>query len=182
MNSQSDSEILKMFRDENSRNYAFNLLVKKYQQQLYWHLRRLVIDHDDTDDLLQNTFIKVFENLKSFREDSKLYTWIYRIATNEALAFLKSKRNKFFLPFVDVESSLSNTLIADDLFDGDEIQLKLQKAILTLPEKQRLVFNLKYYQEMKYEDMADVLGTSVGALKASFHIAVKKIEEIIKQN
>ncbi len=182
MDNQDDSEILKLFRDANSRNYAFNLLVKKYQQQLYWHIRRLVIDHNETDDLLQNTFIKVFENLKNFREDSKLYTWIYRIATNEALAFLKSKRNRLFLPLIDVESKLSNTLEADSYFNGDEIQLKLQKAILTLPEKQRLVFNMKYYQEMKYEDMAEVLGTSVGALKASFHIAVKKIEEIIKQD
>lgn len=182
MDKQTDSEILQLFRDENSRNYGFNLLVKKYQQPLYFHIRRLVIDHDDTDDLVQNTFIKIFQNLEGFREDSKLYTWIYRIATNEALAFLKSKRSKFFLPIVDVESKLSNSLIDDNYYSGDEIQMKLEKAILTLPEKQRLVFNMKYYNEMKYEDMADVLGTSVGALKASFHIAVKKIEEIIKQN
>ncbi len=178
----TDNEILKAFRDENSRNYAFNLLVKKYQQSIYYHIRRIVIDHDDTDDLVQNTFIKIFQNLEGFREDAQLYTWIYRIATNEALAFLKSKRNKFFLPLVDVELQLSNSLKDSQFFNGDEIQLKLQKAILTLPQKQRLVFNMRYYEEMKYEEMSEILGTSVGALKASYHIAVKKIEELVIQN
>ncbi len=141
-----------------------------------------MIDHDDTDDLVQNTFIKIFEHLDSFREDAQLYTWIYRIATNEALAFLRSKRNKFFLPFIDVERELSNSLKDNQFFNGDEIQLKLQKAILTLPEKQRLVFNMRYYEEMKYEEMSEILGTSVGALKASYHIAAKKIEEIVTQD
>jgi len=177
-----DNDILKAFRDKNSRNYAFNLLVKKYQQPIYYHIRRIVIDHDDTDDLVQNTFIKIFEHLDSFREDAQLYTWIYRIATNEALSFLRNKRNKFFLPLIDVERQLSNSLKDSQFFNGDEIQLKLQKAILTLPEKQRLVFNMRYYNEMKYEDMSEVLGTSVGALKASYHIAVKKIEEIVTQD
>ncbi|MEI6696705.1 MAG: sigma-70 family RNA polymerase sigma factor [Bacteroidota bacterium] len=166
----------------NSRNYAFNLLVKKYQQSIYYHIRRIVIDHDDTDDLVQNTFMKIYQNLDNFREDAQLYTWIYRIATNEALAFLKSKRKKFFLPFIDVELQLSNTLKDNQFFNGDEIQLKLQKAILTLPEKQRLVFNMRYYEEMKYEEMSEILGTSVGALKASYHIAAKKIEEFVKQD
>ncbi|MFZ4740245.1 MAG: RNA polymerase sigma factor [Bacteroidales bacterium] len=177
-----DIDILSAFRDKNSRNYAFNLLVKKYQQPIYYHIRRIVIDHDDTDDLVQNTFIKIFEHLDSFREDAQLYTWIYRIATNEALAFLRSKRNKFFLPFIDVERELSNSLKDNQFFNGDEIQLKLQKAILTLPEKQRLVFNMRYYEEMKYEEMSEILGTSVGALKASYHIAAKKIEEIVTQD
>jgi RNA polymerase sigma-70 factor (ECF subfamily) len=178
----TDTAILIAFRDSNSRNYAFNLLVKKYQQAIYYHIRRIVIDHDDTDDLVQNTFIKIFQNMDGFREDAQLFTWIYRIATNEALAFLKSKRNKYFLPFVDVEQQLSNSLKDNQFFNGDQIQLKLQKAILTLPEKQRLVFNMRYYEEMKYEEMSEILGTSVGALKASYHIAVKKIEELVTQD
>jgi len=178
----TDKDILIAFRDNNSRNYAFNLLVKKYQQSIYYHIRRIVIDHDDTDDLVQNTFIKIFQNLDGFREDAQLYTWIYRIATNEALAFLKTKRNKFFLPFIDVEKQLSNSLKDNQFFNADEIQLKLQKAILTLPEKQRLVFNMRYYEEIKYEEMSEILGTSVGALKASYHIAVKKIEEIVTRD
>ena len=182
MSNTDDLEILKQFRDKNSRNYAFSLLVNKYKQQIYFHIRRIVINHDDADDITQNTFIKIFENLHKFREDSKLYTWIYRIATNEALGHLKSKRNRFFLPFIDVESQLSNSLKETDFFTGDEIQLKLQQAILKLPEKQRLVFNMRYYEEMKYNQMSEILGTSVGALKASYHIAVKKIEESVMQN
>ncbi len=182
MSNTDDLEILKQFRDKISRNYAFSLLVNKYKQQIYFHIRRIVINHDDADDITQNTFIKIFENLHKFREDSKLYTWIYRIATNEALGHLKSKRNRFFLPFIDVESQLSNSLKETDFFTGDEIQLKLQQAILKLPEKQRLVFNMRYYEEMKYDQMSEILGTSVGALKASYHIAVKKIEESVMQN
>ncbi len=181
MSNTDDLEILKQFRDKNSQNYAFSLLVNKYKQQIYFHIRRIVINHDDADDITQNTFIKIFENLHKFREDSKLYTWIYRIATNEALGHLKSKRNRFFLPFGDVEQQLSNSLHTSKLFSGDEIQMKLQQAILKLPEKQRLVFNMRYYDEMKYEDMSEVLGTSVGALKASYHIAAKKIEESVIQ-
>lgn len=176
-----DIEILQKFRDTNSQNYAFSLLVNKYKQQVYYHIRRIVIDHDDANDITQNTFIKIFENLHQFREDSKLYTWIYRIATNEAIGFLKSKRRRIFMPFIDVERQLSNALHTSKYFSGDEIQMKLQEAILKLPEKQRLVFNMRYYDEMKYEDMAEILGTSVGALKASYHIAAKKIEESVTQ-
>lgn len=176
-----DIEILQKFRDKNSQNYAFSLLVNKYKQQIYYHIRRIVIDHDDANDITQNTFIKIFENLHLFREDSKLYTWIYRIATNEAIGFLKSKRRRIFMPFIDVERQLSNALHTSKYFSGDEIQMKLQQAILKLPEKQRLVFNMRYYDEMKYEDMAEILGTSVGALKASYHIAAKKIEESVTQ-
>ena len=171
-----------MCRNADSGNYGFNLLIRKYQEQTYWHIRRIVIDHDDANDLVQDTFVKVWKNLKNFREDSKLYTWIYKIATNEALSFLKKKKRKLLLPIVDYENYLSQKLQDDNFFNGDEIQLKLQKAILTLPEKQRLVFNMRYYDEMKYDDMSEVLGTSVGALKASFHIAVKKIENYIKEN
>ena len=142
----------------------------------------MLIDHNDTDDAVQETFLKIWKNLKNFRADSKLYTWIYRIATNEALIALKKKKRRFFLPIADHEHKLAKTLEDDPELSGDQIQLKLQKAILSLPEKQRLVFNLKYFEEMKYTDMSEVLGTSVGALKASYHIAVKKIEEKLKSN
>ncbi len=171
-----------MFRTEEQRNYAFNLIVMKYQEKLYWHIRKIVIRHDDADDVLQNTFIKVWKSLDKFREASKLYTWLYRIATNESLTFLKQQKNKYLLPLEDHENSLKNSLMSDVYFNGDEIQLKLQKAILTLPEKQRIVFNMKYFDEMKYDDMAEILKTSVGALKASFHHAVKKIEKYLSED
>ena len=182
MNSYSDKELLDMFRVNNTRSYAFNLIVRKYQERIYWHIRKIVINHDDTDDVVQNTFLKVYGGLESFREDSQLYTWLYRIATNEALTFLKRKKTKFLLPLVDVENQLANSLESDEYFNGNELQLKLQKAVLKLPEKQRVVFNMKYYDEMKYEDMSEILGTSVGALKASFHHAVKKIEKFLEEN
>jgi len=169
-----------MFREMDSRSYAFNLIVRKYQERLYWHIRKIVISHDDSDDVIQNTFLKVWTGLERFREDSQLFTWLYRIATNEALTFLKKKRTKFFLPLVDVEQQLSSTLESSPHVNGDEIQLKLQKAILTLPEKQRLVFNMKYFDELKYEEISEILGTSVGALKASYHHAVKKIEKYVE--
>lgn len=173
----NDKELLKIFHNPDSKNYGFNLIVNKYKQRIYWHIRRLVITHDDADDLVQNTFIKAWQNLENFREESQLYTWLYRIATNEALTFLNKKRKRFFIPIHDVEKELSNHIESDSLFTGDEIQKKLQKAILTLPEKQRIVFNMKYFEEMKYDDMEEILGTSVGALKASYHHAVKKIEK-----
>ncbi len=179
MQEYSDKELLVMFREESSKNFAFNLIIKKYQKKLYSIIRRMIISHDDTDDVLQNTFIKMWHHLDNFKEDSQLYTWLYRIATNESLTFLKKKRTKFFIPMVDVEYKLSQSLESDQYFKGDEIQLRLQKAILKLPEKQRLVFNMKYFEEMKYEDMSEILGTSVGALKSSYHIAVKKIEEYV---
>lgn len=179
MQEYSDKELLVMFKEESSKNFAFNLIIKKYQKKLYSIIRRMLIDHDDTDDVLQNTFIKMWHHLDGFKEDSQLYTWLYRIATNESLTFLKKKRTKFFIPMVDVEYKLSQSLESDQYFKGDEIQLRLQKAILKLPEKQRLVFNMKYFEEMKYEDMSEILGTSVGALKASYHHAVKKIEEYV---
>lgn len=141
----------------------------------------MVIDHDDANDITQDTFIKVYKALDNFRSDSQLFTWIYRIATNECLNFLNKKRRRFMLPIYDVEAELASKIDTSSHFSGDEIQLKLQKAILTLPQKQRLVFNMKYYDELKYEDMAVVLGTSVGALKASYHHAVKKIEDYINK-
>jgi len=178
----TDKELMVLFRKPESRESAFNLIVKQYQEKLYWHIRKLVIDHDDTDDLLQNTFIKVWSALESFRQEAGLYTWLYRIATNEALSFLNSKRRRFLLPLVDVEKQLSGMLDKDPYFNADELQLNLQKALLTLPEKQRIVFNMKYFDEMKYEDMAVILETSVGALKASYHHAVKKIENYISEH
>jgi len=181
MAEQSDQELLALFRDSNANaHYAFNLIVKKYQQRLYNHVRRMVIVHDDANDLVQNVFIKVWKHLEGFREDSQLFTWMYRIATNECLAFLKQKRKRYFLPIHDVEAELSQKVSSMVPFDANKLELKLQQAILSLPEKQRLVFNLRYYDNMKYEEMSEVLGTSVGALKASYHHAVNKVEKFIK--
>lgn len=176
-----DQDILLKFRDPASRNLAFNQLVRKYQSKVYWHVRKMVVDHDDADDLTQEVFIKVWKHLENFRQDAALFTWIYRIATNECLNFLSSKRRKFFLPLTDVGAELSQKLEADEQLAGDVVELKLQKAILRLPDKQRLVFNLRYYDEMPYEQMAEVTGTSVGALKASYHHAVKKIEQYVNE-
>ena len=176
-----DSEILEKFSKENTRTEAFNLLLNKYQQKIYWHIRRMVIDHDDTDDLVQDVFIKVWNNLSTFRKDSQLFTWLYRIATNESISFLNRKklRNSVSLNDNSESMDLLETLAESPYFDGDKAQTKLQKALLSLPEKQRLVFNMKYFDDLKYEEISEILGTSVGALKASFHIAVKKIEQIL---
>lgn len=182
MHEFSDKELLEKFHNPETRNYAFNMLVRQYQKKVYWHIRRIVIDHDDANDVVQNVFIKVWKALDNFKGDSQLFTWLYRIATNESITFLKQKKSALNISFDDVGNYLSNTLQDDGFFKGDEIQQKLQKAILTLPEKQRIVFNMKYYDEMKYEQMAEVLDTSVGALKASFHHAVKKIEEYLTTN
>lgn len=182
MQHYSDEEILNLYRDEQSRNMSLHYLIQKYQQKLYWHIRKIVISHDDTDDVLQNTFIKTWKGLANFKEESQLYTWLYRIATNEALTFLKQKQKNNTTSIHPIEYQLSKSLESDTFFSGDEIQLKLQKAILTLPEKQRLVFNMRYYDEMPYEEMSNILETSVGALKASYHIAAKKIEEYLTTN
>lgn len=182
MVSYSDNELLSQFQKEETRNFAFHLIVQKYQEKIYWHIRKLVIDHDDANDVVQNTFVKAWSGLQNFREESQLYTWLYRIATNEALTFLKRKRTRFFLPLVDVESHLAQTLESDPFFNGDDAELKLQRAILSLPEKQRVVFNMKYYDELTYEEISDILGTSVGALKASYHLATKKIEKFLEED
>ena len=173
-----DSEILKKFAQENTRDEAFRLLLTKYQQKVYWHIRRMVISHDETDDLVQDVFLKVWKSLSNFRNDSQLYTWLYRIATNESITFLKRKKIRNSVSIDDDDGkNMVKTLAESPYFDGDKAQMKLQKALLTLPEKQRLVFNMKYFDDLKYEDISEILGTSVGALKASFHIAVKKIEQ-----
>jgi RNA polymerase sigma-70 factor (ECF subfamily) len=177
--SQEDKEILEKFGKEESRNQAFNLLIRKYQKRVYWLIRKMVIDHDDANDLSQEVFVKIWYNLDAFRGDSALFTWIYRVATNECLAFLKKKRRRFFLPIHDLEGELAGKVETGHHFSGNEIEKKLQLAILKLPEKQRLVFNMKYFEEMTYEEMSDVLGTSVGALKASYHHAVQKIKSSV---
>jgi RNA polymerase sigma-70 factor (ECF subfamily) len=175
----TDTELLEKFRKEETKHYAFNLLVKQYQQKVYWHIRRILIDHEDSNDVVQNVFIKVWKGLDNFREDSKLFTWIYRIATNEAISFLNQKKKRFFIPLVDVEHQLSASLDNDVLYSGDKIRKILQQAILTLPTQQRIVFNMKYYEELKYEEISEILGVTVGALKASYHHAVKKIEKYV---
>lgn len=180
MEHYSDEKLLDLFQNSDNRNYAFNLLVKKYQERLYWHIRRMVTDHEDTNDLMQEVFVKVWIALPDFRGDSKLFTWLYRIATNETLSFLKKKKRWDFLPWNDVENVMAKNLENDSGFSGTQIQHKLQKALIRLPEKQRVVFHLRYYDEMKYEEMSKILDTSVGALKASYHHAVKKVEDQLK--
>lgn len=177
-----DQELLAKIRNPETRNYGFNMLVRTYQQKVYWLCRKMVVDHDDADDVTQEVFIKVHKAIDAFREDAQLYTWLYRIATNECLTFIKKKRRRFFLPIGDVEGEMAAIIEATPSVPGDEIQKKLQKALLRLPDKQRLVFNLKYYEDMSYEQMAQVTGTSEGALKASYHHAVKKIEEFLKED
>jgi RNA polymerase sigma factor (sigma-70 family) len=180
----TDAELIKAFADNSQRKLAFNQLVRKYQQKIYWHIRKMVLDHDDANDLTQDTFVKAWQNIENFRGDSQLYTWLYRIATNETLNFLQKKKKRFAVSMDDEESGLpdlADTLENDVLISGDEIQLKLQKAILTLPDKQRLVFNMRYFDEMKYEEISDITDTSVGALKASYHLAVEKIEKYLNQ-
>lgn len=177
-----DKELLHLFRQPESREKAFTDLIKKYQERLYWHIRRMVVDHDDANDVLQNMFIKVWNALDNFREDSQLYTWLYRIATNESLTFIEQQKKRSAVSLSEVETGLSNKIVADKHFDSNKLEWKLQLAIQQLPEKQRVVFNLRYYDEMPYEEMSKVLETSEGALKASYHHAVKKIEDFIRNH
>lgn len=176
-----DKELVAQFKS-GDRETAFRQIVAQYQERLYWHIRKMVISHDDTDDVLQNTFMKAWGGLENFREDAQLFTWIYRIATNESLTFLNKKKKRTIIPMSGDEYDLSETLESDAYFDGDEAQKRLQKALISLPEKQRLVFNMKYFDEMKYEEISEILETSVGALKASYHHAVKKIELFLKED
>ena len=175
----SEHDLVVQLKNPDTQNQAFTLLLERFSERIYWMARRMVIDHDDANDVTQNTFIKVWQNIQSYRGESSLYTWIYRIAVNESLSLLKKKRSLFFIPFYDIENKLSQGLGETDAFDGDESELRLQKAILKLPDKQRMVFNMKYFEKMTYEEMSAILKTSVGALKASFHLAVKKIENDI---
>jgi RNA polymerase sigma-70 factor (ECF subfamily) len=180
MSESSDKDLIAQFRNGPTRQAAFRTIVERYQKRLYWHIRRMLIDHDDTDDVLQNVFIKTWKGLDGFKEDSQLYTWLYRIATNETLSHIRQRKTELLVRYGDVEYNIESKLEDDNYFSGDAIQKKLQLAIQQLPEKQRLVFNMKYFGEMKYEDMSQVLDTSVGALKASYHHAVKKIEAFIR--
>ena len=177
-----DKELLYEFSQPLLKEKAFTAIIKEYQEKLYWHIRRMLVDHDDTNDVLQNMFIKVWKGLENFREDSQLFTWLYRIATNECLTFLEQRKKRTSVGLDDDESGLSNTIKADEGFDANKLEWKLQLAIQKLPEKQRLVFNLRYYDEMPYEEMSRVLDTSEGALKASYHHAAKKIEDFILNN
>lgn len=176
---QDEDKLIKRLHDQSTQQAAFSQLVKEYSEQLYWQIRKIVLSHDDANDVLQNTFIKVWMSIDNFRGESKLSTWLYRIAINESITFLNKQRGLNNVSIDDADSFLLQKMEGDEFFDGDEAQLKLQKAILTLPEKQRIVFNMKYFDEMKYEDMSEILETSVGALKASYHHAVKKIEEFL---
>ncbi|WP_445454571.1 RNA polymerase sigma factor [Flavobacterium sp. 25HG05S-40] len=179
---QEEKDFIQELLHPKTQNIAFQKLLRDYQRPLYNHIRHIVLNHDDTDDVLQNTFIKVFRHLKDFKGDSKLFSWMYRIATNEAITFINQKAKRNSTTSEALQSKIVDNLKADTYFDGNEIQLKLQKAIALLPEKQQLVFKMKYYEEIKYEDMSEILGTSVGALKASYHHAVKKIEDYMKTN
>ncbi len=177
----SDKELIKKFKSGN-KNHAFDLIVRKYQKKLYWHIKKMVICHNDTDDILQNTFIKVWNSLNNFREESNLYTWLYKIATNESITFLNKKKKESDNIIKPDNDYLINSLKSDVYFSGNEIQKKLQEAIISLPQKQRIVFNMKYFDNIKYEDMAKILETSTGALKASYHHAVKKIKIFFEEN
>lgn len=174
-----DKELLHRFRQADTKEKAFAALINKYKERLYWHIRRMVVEHEDANDILQNMFIKVWNSLENFREDSQLYTWLYRIATNESLTFLEQQKRRSAVSLTDVESGLSNKVKADQNFDANKLEWKLQLAIQSLPDKQRVVFNLRYYDEMPYEEMSRVLETSEGALKASYHHAAKKIQDYI---
>jgi RNA polymerase sigma-70 factor (ECF subfamily) len=179
MEKPNESELLTMLRDEKQRRKAFNALVDLYSETLYWQIRKMVLSHDDANDILQNAFLKCWSNIDQFRGDSKISTWLFRIAINETYTFLNKERQKNQSNFTDLEDLMVQNLQSDPWFSGDEAEIKLQKAILSLPDKQRLVFNMKYYDELKYEEISEVLGTSVGALKASYHYAVQKIEAFL---
>lgn len=179
---QEEKDFIQELLNPKTQNVAFQKLMREYQRPLYNHIRNIVLNQDDTDDVLQNTFVKVFQHLKKFKGDSKLFSWMYRIATNEAITFINQKAKRNGTTSEAMQSKIVENLQSDVYFDGNEIQIKLQKAIILLPEKQQLVFKMKYFEELKYEDMSEILGTSVGALKASYHHAVKKIEEYLNTN
>ena len=177
-----DKLLVAQLKDAKTQELAFRNLMSLYKKRLYWHIRKIVISHDDADDVLQNTFIKVFKNIHKFNEESQLYSWMYRIATNESITFVNAKAKKKHVDISELQNQLVDNLSNDIYYSGDEIQQKLQKAIITLPKKQQLVFNMKYFDEMKYSEMSEILETSVGALKASYFHAVKKIEKHLKSN
>lgn len=177
-----EETLVQQLKQADTQRQAFEELMDVYKERLYWHIRKIVLNHNDADDVLQNTFIKIYRNIEGFKGDSKLFSWMYRIATNESLTFLKSKSRMLGISDEELQHTMLENLQSDVYFDGDEIQFKLQKAIASLPEKQRLVFNMKYFQELKYTEMSEILETSVGALKASYHQATKKIELFLKED
>jgi len=179
MNDYNEKEIIALLQDPTRIHKAFEAIVKEYSEQVYWQIRRLVLSHDDANDILQNTFIKAWNNIELFRGEAKMSTWLYRIALNECLTFINRQRANSQLSIDDADTEMLNQMESDPYFDGDETQKIFLKAIQSLPEKQRMVFNLKYFKEMKYEEMSEILGTTVGALKASYHHAVKKIESFL---
>mgnify|MGYP002133932412 CR=1 FL=1 len=179
---QEEKLFLETLINPKTQNTAFKQLVQRYQKPLYYQIRNIVLNHDDADDVLQNTFIKVFSNISNFKGNSKLYSWMFRIATNESLTFIEQRAKKQGISNIEVQQKAILNLESDVYFEGNEIQLQLQKAIATLPEKQQLVFKMKYFEEMKYENISEILDTSVGGLKANYHHAVKKIEEYLKNN
>jgi RNA polymerase sigma factor (sigma-70 family) len=172
--------LVKQLQNSKTRDKAFHILIAQYKERLYWHIRKIVLVHDDADDVLQNTFVKIFKNIEKFNGQSKLYSWMYRIASNEAITFINKRAKEKKVDISDYHEQLASTLESDVYFSGDEIQIILQKAIATLPQKQQLVFNMKYFEELKYSQISEILETSVGALKASYFHAVKKIEKYIK--
>ena len=174
--------LIEQLKNAKTQDKAFRELMSQYKERLYWHIRKIVISHDDTDDVLQNTFVKIYRNINKFNAESKLYSWMYRIATNESITFINKRAKRNTVDVDEMHLQLVNNLEADVYFDGTAIQLQLQKAIATLPQKQQLVFNMKYFDDMKYQEISEVLETSVGALKASYHHAVKKIETLLKQS
>lgn len=175
-----DEQLIEQLRDPQRCRKAFNEVIKIYTEPLYWQIRKMVIDHDDANDVLQNTFIKAWSSIENFRGDAKLSTWLYKIAINESITFINKEKQRNNVSLDDDDSFLINSLASDEWFDGDDLRLELQKAINSLPEKQRLIFNMRYFDDMKYEDMSEILGTTVGALKASYHHAVKKIEKFFE--
>lgn len=179
---ESEKRLVTALQNPKTQDAAFRELMTLYKERLYWHIRNIVKTHDDTDDVLQNTFVKVYRNIAKFKGDSKLYSWIYRIATNESITHINKIAKKQQISVEDVQHQLADSLHADSYYNGDQIQEKLQLAVARLPQKQQLVFNMKYYEEMKYDDISAVLGTSVGALKASYHHAVKKIENYLTES
>lgn len=176
-----DNEILNIYREGGKEEYAFNLLVRKYSERLYWHIRQLVLDHEQTNDLLQNTFIKAWRHLPDFRGDSKLFTWLYKIASNETLTYLKRERLKGFLSLGNISDRVVEQLVADEHFSGDKVQIELYKEISKLPPKQRTVFTMRYFDEIKYEEMVEILGGTEGSLKASYHHAYNKIKKNLEE-
>ncbi|WP_405296482.1 RNA polymerase sigma factor [Algibacter sp. Ld11] len=175
-------QLIEQLKSSKHREAAFKELITLYKERLYWHIRNIVKSHDDTDDVLQNTFIKIYKNINNFKGDSKLFSWMYRIATNESITFINKNAKRLQTNNEDVQNLAINNLTSDVYFEGDAIQLKLQQAIATLPQKQQLVFNMKYFEDIKYKDMSEILETSEGALKASYHLAVKKIEAFLTQD